>query len=147
MRAAFSLLELIFVVVLIGTMAGFGVSALRQDYLLHDTHYIASKIMQTQYEAIGYDHRRLDGTWIDDTRGCVIFDKATLEEGGYGLHVSIDYSDIGADRICFDHAGRPKGGAHGSPLLTERKLLKLRYNAKEAIVAIESTTGCVIINP
>lgn len=147
MSRAFSLLELIFVVVLIGIMAGLGASALRQDYLLHDSHYIASKIMQTQYEAIGYDHRRFDGTWIDDTSGCVIFDKATLEEGGYGLHVSIDYSDIGADRICFDHAGRPKGGAHGSPLLTERKLLKLSYRDKEAIIAVESATGYVIINP
>ncbi|MBN2895558.1 MAG: hypothetical protein JXK05_06675 [Campylobacterales bacterium] len=145
MRAAFSLLELIFVVVLIGTLTGLGVSALRQDYLLHDSHYIASKIMQAQYEAIGYDSRGLIGQSV----GCLVLSKEGLEgnvsknEERYALHVTDkdDKKDFNFGRLCFDHRGVPDFSNMAQNVLT------LKYQGIERNITIAPMTGYVIINP
>ncbi len=152
MKKAFTLIELIFVIILIGIIAGVGSSMFKTNYLLHDTHYIMSKIRQAQYEGIGYEHQKFDGTFIDDDRGCVDFTKEKLDDnasesgGKYSLHVSIDKSAFSSGTLCFDAKGRPHDGDFSSnSLLSEQKMLKLGYSDTENIIIIEPITGYAII--
>ncbi|MEA3522033.1 MAG: prepilin-type N-terminal cleavage/methylation domain-containing protein [Campylobacterota bacterium] len=152
MSKAFTLIELIFVIILIGIIAGVGSSMFKTNYLLNDTQYIMSKIHQAQYEGIGYEHQNFDGTFISDNRGCITFTKEKLDDnasvsgGKYSLHVSINHSSLTSDTICFDAKGRPHDGdfTQGS-LLKEQKVLKLIYSNQTNQIIIEPITGYAII--
>ena len=149
---AFSLLELIFVIVIIGIMAGLGSASLKTNHLLNDSHYIIGKIREAQYEGIGFEHQNFDGSFISSSRGCVILteekldDNASVSGGKYSLHVSINHSAITTDTICFDAKGRPHDGNFAqNTLFTEQKVLILTYNTKSVSISIEPLTGYAII--
>ncbi len=54
-RNAFSLLELIFVIVLIGVISGIGFYMSRPDYSRQDAQYTLLKLKEARYRALGYD--------------------------------------------------------------------------------------------
>jgi prepilin-type N-terminal cleavage/methylation domain-containing protein len=151
MKPAFSLLELIFVVLLIGILAGIGASAFKPHYLIDDVNVIVSKIKQAQYEAIGFETRNFDATQIATDRGCVTLDKAGFEDaagsrdGAYSLHVTLDRSDFTSTKLCFDTQGAPHEGDHVNNPITVRKVLKVLYGNDESDIIIEPKTGYVII--
>ncbi|WP_353661784.1 type II secretion system protein [Hydrogenimonas sp. SS33] len=116
-RAAFTLIELIFVILLIGLLGAVGRSYFRADRLLDDTRYIASRLAQTRYEAIGFDHRSFGGAPVHEEVGCLTLDRADLEgnlskAGAYRLHADtrIEVQGTGGNTICFDGKGRPHDG-------------------------------------
>ena len=149
---AFSLLELIFVIVIIGIMAGLGSASLKTNYLLNDSHYIIGKIREAQYEGIGFEHQNFDGSFISSSRGCVTLAAAFLDgnaskaQAKYTLHVSINHSSLTTNTICFDAKGRPHDGDFAqNTLFTEQKVLILTYNTKSVSISIEPLTGYAII--
>ncbi len=153
MKKAFSLLELIFVIVIIGIMAGLGSGSIKTNHLLNDSHYIIGKIREAQYEGIGFEHQNFDGSFIANTKGCVTLTPAFLDGNAskaqvkYSLHVSIDHSALNTDTLCFDTKGRPHDGNFAqNTLFTEQKVLILTYNTKSVSISIEPITGYAIIN-
>ena len=94
-----------------------------------------------------------DGTFINDTRGCITLTKEALDDnasqsgGKYNLHVSIDHSSLTTDTICFDAKGRPHDGKNFSlsSLISEQKVLKLSYRGKNNKIYIEPVTGYAIM--
>ncbi len=151
-RYAFSLLELIFVVVLIGILAGIGASSFRTNYLVNDINFIAMKIRRAQFEGIGYETRTFGGGHIATDKGCVTLSENALKDdinasgGMYALHVTLDATDFNTGEVCFDAKGQPHDGDHASNLLAVRKVLKVRYRSHEANITIEPLSGYVIVD-
>ncbi len=152
MKKAFSLLELIFVIVIIGIMAALGAGSIKTNHLLNDSHYILGKIREAQYKGIGFEHRNFDGTFIANTQGCVTLTPAFLDgnaskaEAKYSLHVNIDHSSLTTDTLCFDTKGRPHDGNFAqNTLIMEQKVLNLTYNTKSTTITIEPLSGYAII--
>ncbi len=145
MRQAFTLLEIIFVIVLIGIMAGVGSSMFKTNYLLHDVNFITLKIREAQYRGIGFEHYDMSaGTYtISPALGCVTLNKSALADENYKLHV--DDFDYGT--LCFDSKGQPHEGDFTTPPMVARKVLTLRHHGAEQNITIEPLSGYAIIKP
>jgi prepilin-type N-terminal cleavage/methylation domain-containing protein len=155
-KKAFTLIELIFVIIIIGTLTSVGLSSFKTNYLLNDTNFIALKIKNAQFSGMGYSHLDFGGTLSSETNnsiGCIRIEKSSLEESAtnknevnYKLHVTLDPDDT---TICFDSKGRPHNGNFennfNANLLTSQKEITLEYNGKERNITIQPITGYVIV--
>ncbi len=114
---AFTMIELIFVIVIVGILAGAATMAMPDNKLYSDTNFIVQKIKQTQMNALYHDHFRFDdATWrsgdYNDT--CIEISKpylATLEKNSnspqkYQLSAQTSIS-VSASKLCFDNLARP----------------------------------------
>lgn len=151
-KKAFTLIELIFVIVIIGIMAGVASTSFKTNYLLDDTNFIVAKIKEAQFLGIGYEHLDFGGNslGVDFNSGCIDINNTVLEESAtnanevdYKLHV--DDFDYGI--ICFDSKGRPHNNDFDGTLLTTQKKFTFKYADKEREIIIEPITGYIIINP
>ncbi len=149
MRRAFSLLEMIFVIVIIGILAKIGMAAFRTDYLLHDAHHVALALERAKYRGIGYDHR--PDLSQDVTGACVTLTEEALRghassgEAHYRLHSTLSGS-LSGKTVCFDRLGRPHDdGRFLSDPMMERKMLVLRYRGKEKRIFLLPESGYAII--
>jgi len=155
MRKAFSLIELIFVIVIIGIMAGVGFSSFKPKYLTDDVNFIQMKIKEAQSSGVGYEHNNFgsEETNPDFNNGCISMVKSDLEENAtnkneinYKLNVSITAENGVNTTICFDSKGRPHEGDFTlASLYTEEKTFSFNYSSKEKKIMIEPYTGYVII--
>ncbi len=149
-RSAFTLIELILVILLTGVLAIAVTSLTRPDRLLNDTKFVAAKIMKTRYEAVGYDHRNFDGTFQTAAVGCITLDRAGLEDnrskaGSYRLsertqiHVS-----TGGNVICFDAKGRPhESGFDLASLLHRQVDINISDGKKSYTIVVYPISGYV----
>lgn len=151
MKKAFTLLELIFVVVIVGILVGVASSSFKTDYLRNDAEFILAKIKQAQYKGIGYEHNSFgtQNATADYDNGCIRLEKGTLEESAtqaeltYSLHV--DSFDAGT--ICFDSKGRPHETDFSSAnLLSANKVIELTYNGETKKILILPISGFAIIS-
>ncbi len=150
MKQAFTLLELIVVIVIIGIMAAVGSSTFRSNYLRDDVHFILSKIQEAHFRGIGYEHNDfgVEESNPDYNNGCINLNSSLLHESAaaaalhYNLHVdSFDYGIL-----CFDAKGRPHlDNFKESTLLTTQKLLNFTYSGKSLSIIIEPVSGYAII--
>jgi len=149
---AFTLIELIFVIILIGIMGSIGFSSFKPKYLINDVNFIQMKIKEAQFLGTGFEHLNFDGTVIsgyNDT-GCIKIEKSSLEENAtsshevsYKLHVDIIPTDT---TICFDSKGRPHKNNFNGTLLTEQIVFNFKYSNEERNITIEPITGYAIIS-
>ncbi len=106
-KTAFSLIELIFVIVLIGVLSGVGFYMNRSDPTRADAQYTVLKLKEARYRAIGYqspDNFGIDG-------GCVTLTKEALsnsEAPKYDIKSTALTSPV--TTVCFDALGRPHDG-------------------------------------
>ncbi|MCJ7766429.1 MAG: prepilin-type N-terminal cleavage/methylation domain-containing protein [Thiovulaceae bacterium] len=150
MRRAFTLIELIFVVAVIGILAGVAGSMFKTNYLRNDTDLIVLKIRQSQYKGIGYEHNGfgLQSSVPDYENGCIDLNSSAFQASAssgvaaYSLHV--DAFDGGI--LCFDAKGRPHENNFASgTLLTEKISIDLSYRGETKTIVILPKNGFVII--
>ncbi|PHR54925.1 MAG: hypothetical protein COA44_12050 [Arcobacter sp.] len=150
MKKAFTLLELIFVVVIIGILMGVASSSFKSDYLSADAEFITIKIRQAQYKGIGYEHKVFgsDTAPVDYINGCINLEKSALGDSSvdgkvsYKLHVD----NFNAGTLCFDAKGRPHDTDFSpSTLRSDTKVITLSYNGKTKDISILSLSGFAII--
>jgi len=158
MRKAFTLIELIFVLVIIGVMAGVGFSSFKPKHLINDVNFIQAKIVEAQFMGLGYQHIDFDGNGGDynSTNGCINITKDSLEENAtqknqlnYKLHVTIvkEQGDGTDNTICFDAKGRPHHTDFTTAnLLTQQTVFSFTYDEQERNITIEPITGYTIIS-
>ena len=111
----FTILEIIFVIVMIGILAFVGRNFIPDNRLLSDTKYVIMKIREKQKNAIGYTSANFgENIWsIDENTTCIDIDKDTLNLEAKESNSEKKYfiiSDIevtGSKRVCFDSLGRP----------------------------------------
>lgn len=144
---AFTLIELIFVIIIIGTLTALGVSSFKPKYLIDDVNFIHAKIKEAQFLGLGYEHLEFGGGLESiDTTGCITIEKASLQESAtsdgetnYKLHVEIQNSANNV--ICFDAKGRPHHTNFTTEPLAEQTIFSFSYGGEERNITIEPLTG------
>lgn len=145
----FTMIELVFVIVLIGILATIGGNLLPDNRLLNDTNILTMKIKEKQKNAIGKSNYSFgDEHWLsDDNKTCLSISKTGIEEDEkneekpYVFHSTISLS--GNERLCFDEYGRPY--ANGA-LLSVNLDVNLTLDRKFRELSVMPMSGYVIIN-
>ena len=151
MKKAYTLIELIFVIVVIGILAGVAGTCFKADYLRADRDFILAMIKQAQYLGIGYEHRNIDGTFQSDKRGCIELTKIALEDKAsdgnvaYKLHVDVNTNGLSNNVLCFDSKGRPVNGNFATgTLLANKHEITLTYNGIKSIFLLPKSGYAII---
>jgi len=137
---AFSLVELIFVVVIMGILT-FSVFEFPDNTLINDKEMLKLKIMQKKSNALGYKKVGFDD-YI-----CITFDKEYLnnedknldEKVRYTFKSNISVEGLSGNRICFDNFGRIYDGEVDiklKNLINKVIVIKLTYKNDEKNITI-----------
>ena len=151
MRRGLTLIEIIFVIIIIGIISATGAISLHTRTVESDADFIALALDKTRREGIGFDHRAFGGGEITDIneRGCITLTKDGIYSS-YGYSAK-DYrfrSEISGDsigkKICFDHLGRPSEGNYTNKI-TSTLEINVTNRKKSVIIKILPISGYVII--
>jgi prepilin-type N-terminal cleavage/methylation domain-containing protein len=146
---AFSLIELIFVIVIMGILTFVGMQFIPDETLTVDTQMLKEKILQTKSNALGY---KTTGT---DDYVCITFDKDWLNSEDKNSSEKVHYtfkSDISilqglnGNTLCFDYLGRPFDGEIDTDLtkmVHTNIIISLKYRNKEQNITIYPITGAI----
>ncbi|MFK5882467.1 MAG: prepilin-type N-terminal cleavage/methylation domain-containing protein [Sulfurospirillum sp.] len=147
-RNGFSMVELIFVILLIGILAYIGGNFLPDNRLLNDTNFLTMKIKQTQKNALLYDAVGFLKPWsVENNSTCIdlnttkleLKDKNTQKPHRFSSILSVD----GNSTICFDNFGRPYQSEH---LLLKNLDMNLTYKQNEyKSISVVPISGYAII--
>ena len=145
---AFSMVELIFVIILMGILAYIGGNFLPDNRLLNDTNFLTMKIKEAQKNAISYDAVGFSKPWsIENNLTCVDLNTTILENRDkksqkphkFSSKLSVD----GNSTLCFDNFGRPY---QSERLLLDNLDMNLTYKPNEyKTISVEPVSGYVII--
>jgi prepilin-type N-terminal cleavage/methylation domain-containing protein len=132
MIKAFSIVELIFVIVLLGILASIGGNLLPDNRLLQYTNEVTMKIKETQKNAIGNDVNGFETPWsVENNSTCITLDNS--------LHVEV------SEKICFDEYGRPYDFATAQ-LLLNKVDITVKYNDKNNTISVLPMSGYVTLD-
>ena len=148
---AFSLIELIFVVVIMGVLTFTGLQFIPDEKLTTYTQMLKAKILEKKSNALGY---RYTG---DDNLTCITFDKDWLvfDENNSKVkydfnktHISISIEpDLNENRLCFDYLGRDYNGSvdeNLTNLIHNEVNITLTYrNNEQNIITVYPISGAV----
>ncbi len=140
-KHAFSLIELIFVIVLIGVISGIGFYMSRPDYARQDAQYTLLKLKEARYRALGYDAL--------DNAGCVTLTQAALSSNETPRHEIKSTITLTPNitTVWFDGMGRPHSGNSVTlnSLLPNELNINFKNSDKNATIRLFSGTGYAII--
>jgi len=150
-RSGFTMVELIFVIIVIGILASIGTAIFPNNHLRNDTKYVIMKIKQTQQKAIGYSTYRFGDSefWQENNTTCIDLTKNNIknmaknkESKPYSFLSDIQVNDNNST-ICFDEYGRVYSQ-------TEHKLLPdinitIKYNNKNSTISVYRYSGYVTL--
>jgi len=145
----FTMVELIFIIVLIGILAGIGVNYMPDNRLLNDVNFLSMKIKQRQKSAIGYDISRFSKPWSKESSlTCITLDTSVLENEDLNTQKPHKFSSTlsvdGNSTLCFDEYGRPYQSEH---LLLNTLEMNLTYKTDQyKSISVMPISGYVIIN-
>ncbi len=154
-RYAYSLLELIFIIVIIGILTGIAFYGFRPDYLRNDVAKVVMELENTRYQGVGYDKTGLS---TGGSIGCIDLndlDKNTTGLGGtkdYKFHSKVEVEVPSSLEVaCFDTFGRVFDGKKDNNLtdLTGNGYLKvdvkisLQYGGKTRYIIIDHLSGFI----
>ncbi|MDD2265919.1 prepilin-type N-terminal cleavage/methylation domain-containing protein [Sulfuricurvum sp.] len=141
MRSAFTLIELIFVIVLIGVLTGIGFYMSRPDYTRQDAQYTLLKLKEARYRAMGNDTL--------DPSGCVTLTPSALSSDDAPKHEikSAITMTPNVTTVCFDAKGRPHDGNSVTLDTLIHSPLNIFFNNgdKNSTIRLFSGTGYAII--
>ncbi|HZF69348.1 prepilin-type N-terminal cleavage/methylation domain-containing protein [Sulfuricurvum sp.] len=141
MRSAFTLIELIFVIVLIGVLSGIGFYMSRPDYTRQDAQYTLLKLKEARYRAMGNDTL--------DPSGCVTLTQTALSSDDAPRHEikSAITMTPNVTTVCFDGTGRPHSGNSVTlnTLMQSELNILFNYGDKNSTIRLFSGTGYAII--
>jgi len=168
LRSAFSLLELIFVIAIIGILAAIGAYYYRPNTLQKDTDFVLGKIKEARFRGIGFNKLYAEnGSQIENWRsvGCIELTKEGIENAfikkdeakkyrlnSHTIIESVYYNGYEVDTLCFDYLGRPHRDRNDNgdldnnetrldTLLHTPLKIKLSYNDKLKTILILPISG------
>ncbi len=114
MRRAFSMIELIFIIIILGILGASINMNMPDNRHTNDINFIISKIKQKQMQSLSYDNFDYKtNTFIDD-KTCINIDKTSINSLEFNSTNSNPYQissktilSIDEPNICFDNLGRP----------------------------------------
>ena len=111
---AFSMIELIFIIIILGILATVMKMNMPDNRLLLDINFITQKIKEKQIYALSYDNFDYANDSFIDDKTCIYINKDALnldeknsaKSNPYQIRstITIDAND---NNICFDNLGRP----------------------------------------
>ncbi len=114
-RSGFTLIELVFVIVLIGILTSVASNFIPDNRLLNDVNFLTMKIKQKQRNAIGYSTYHFGNPlyWSYSKNNCIDLNTTNIKKIALNEKKSVKFSssitvngDDGNSTICFDEYGR-----------------------------------------
>jgi len=145
---AFTLVELIFVIVIIGILSGIGFYSFDPHYLQNDRDFVELKLNRVRYEGLNYDKRNPSSD-MNYSIGCIAKDELLTADGtidkNYKSHAILTLTPD-QNILCFDTFGRLHDGTDNNKttqnsLLTQNVVISLEYNSKEKNITIDYISG------
>lgn len=151
MRRGLTLIEMVFVIIIIAIISATGTISYHPGILQNDTKFTVLAIEKKRREGTGFDHRVFGGGEISDIkyRGCIVLTKEGIMnaysegENKYNFKSSVS-GKYNGKRICFDHLGRPSEGNYTNPVSSSVDI-NISYSNKSFIIEILPVSGYVII--
>ncbi len=150
MKKAFTMIEIIFVIVILAILAGVSTTIFPDYSLRNDTNYILMKIKEKQKSAIGYNGQNFgDDLWSNDNNiSCIDLDKNALileERNSKEAKKHILKSDLNTSvKLCFDNIGRPYYPMQ-EQLLLDTLDIGITYKKKSKTISIMPVSGYAIM--
>jgi len=148
MRKAFTMIELIFIIVIIGILASALVMNMPDNRLLMDRNFITQKIKQKQIYALSYDNYDYKSQKFIDNTTCIYINKEAINQEEkenskskvYQISslTTISPNDL---NICFDNLGR---AFKLNNLLNMPIELNITYKEKTKTIYIMPFSGSVV---
>ena len=150
MKKAFTLVEIIFVIIILGVLSAGAIMSIPDNRLYSDIHFITNTIKAKQMDAMRYDHYDfVDATWRDSFYSNTCIDTATIKTEEQHSKEARHYqlrSTLTAAKICFDNLGRPyKENYKLNNLLEEPILLDIEYKNSVRKIKIMPFSGSIMI--
>lgn len=152
MKKAFSMIELVFIIVLLGILAKIGSGFIPDNRLLNDTHLIAMKIKEAQKNALGYDPFKFGDAKIwdinrsDFNKTCVACSKNFFEKQDANTTLSLESITCTVSSFCFDSFGRPYELNGAVEHLIQKPIeLNISYHQKTNTISVLPMSGYAII--
>jgi len=151
---AFSLIELIFVIIIMGILTFVGLEFIPDETLVVDTQMLKQKILDKKSNALGFDYTGENNlTCITFSKDALNFDenltsKTKVERYKFKSQISIKGLKNG-NRICFDAMGRPFEGKvdkNLTNLLHNYIIIKLKYRNEKNTIILYPITGALKVN-
>jgi hypothetical protein len=147
LKYSFTLIELIFVIMVISLIAIGARNALPDNTLLNNTNYIKSKILDKRANALAYETNLSNSG--DEHLVCMKFDRDWINEDEKISRVKFHLSQkikISADcNVCFDYLGRIHKDSINldsfDTLLHKSVDINISYNDKNKTIRIYPMTG------
>ncbi len=128
MKRAFNLIELIFVLVILGILYATAIYNFKPKVLQNEANYIAMKILEAKYRGMQFD------SWgLSQQYGCI--NPADSNDLNYTLKSRVTATP---SQICFN--------GKGDPGLSSPAIITLTYRKKSATIQVLPKSGYVIIN-
>ena len=144
---AFTLIELLFVIVIIAILSAVGAYEMRPNYLRNDTDFVLMKLKDVKYRAIGYSKQLSDLGDLNSSIGCIEISELNSTEGtNYKFHSDINILPSDINTLCFDRYGRPHkddNNSNLSSLIYNNITIRLEYNNKDANITIYPFSGYI----
>ena len=147
---AFSLIELIFVIVIMGILSFLGLQYIPDEKLPAYTQMLKAKIMEKHSNALGYKTEGFDSYY------CIKFDKNWLKNDEKNSKIKFDFNKsyitinvspaLDDNRLCFDYLGRDFNGSVHKDLtnmIHTNIIINIVYNNREQNITIFPVTGTV----
>ena len=147
MNRGFTLIELIFVIILMGILTYIGISFVPDNTLVDNTKELKNLINLKITNALSYEANMSDEN--DKKRVCITFDKNYLNNEENSSRVKYFFkADITSNikTVCFDKFGRVFKDyidKKDKNLLDENVKISLKYKNKEKEIIIHKQTGYV----
>lgn len=151
MKKAFTLIELIFIIVIIGIIAGVGFSMVSPQYNLRDGEFLLLKIKQAKFKAMNYEGQK-DSTCITLTRTSLNNNENSNPKNQHPYKFRSNVTSA-VNNLCFDSLGRPHDGASYvgenvrlDTLMHDILDINLVNNGKSCVIRVYPLTGYGIIS-
>ena len=146
------MIEIVFVIVILGILSYVGSLFIPDNRLINDTKYIILQIKQKQKVSVGYDSSSFGrNPWsIYDEKTCITLDKNSLNSFEKTFNEQKNHrivSDITVDgdaTVCFDILGRPYHPGEEHILLKDMDI-NITKDGKTKIIKLYRVSGYVTI--
>ena len=143
---AFSLIELIFVLVIMGILTFIGMQFIPNETPLSDAEVLKKLILTKKTNALGYR------IYVENNETCITLTKEAINQEEniskvkYHFKSTIEINGSVGNVLCFDYLGRPYNGEvdlNLSNLLKNFVTITLSYNNKEKNLTLYPISGYI----
>lgn len=146
-KKTFTLIEMIFVIIIVSVITIGAKNALPDNTLINGTNYLKTIILDKRANAMAYETNLSDAN--DTFLVCVKFDKDWLEENELKskvkVHIPKRITITSDNNVCFDYMGRPHKNSINlsdfSTLAHDDIDVNVTYNNKKKTIRIYPMTG------